>query len=518
MRRASQQLATQAGPVRRAAVYTRKSTSAGLEQEFNSLDAQRAACCGYIERQEGWALLEETYDDGGFTGANTERPAFKRLLADVEAGRIDVVVVYKVDRLSRSLLDFAQMMERFNAVGASFVSVTQNFSTADAMGRLTLNMLMSFAEFEREMIGERTRDKMAASRRRGRWTGGPVPLGYQVKEKKLIVDDLEAIQVREVFDLYLEQRSALVTAQVLNERGRTTKRHLAATGRIREPRPWAKADVLRVLRNPVYAGYMPYGDELNEGEHEAIVDRETFEAARRLLDSAGGSKGPRYRNPDYILGGLLFCANCGSALTAASTRKRGREYRYYRCIRRDKHGRQACPTKPIPAQLIEEYVAERLREALKESDLVGDLVASVEDRVRDRSSDLGIEQRRLPGEIAKLFAEGSQLVDKIGQVGEGGQRLLDERLEAVGAQLRRLERRLGEVEREIAALDAAKVEAAWIARCLGDFAEVWDVLSTENRSRLLRAVIERIDYDGVSEEVRVTLADLRADIAEGEVA
>ncbi|MCA9559508.1 MAG: recombinase family protein, partial [Myxococcales bacterium] len=186
---------------RRCAIYTRKSTSMGLDQEFNSLDAQRECCEQYIAARshEGWQLVPEHYDDGGFTGANIDRPAFQHLLADVEAGKLDVVVVYKVDRLSRSLLDFAQVMARFNRADVAFVSVTQNFSTADAMGRLTLNMLMSFSEFEREMIAERTRDKIAAARRRGKWTGGPVPLGYDVVDKKLVVNDLEAVVVRELF-------------------------------------------------------------------------------------------------------------------------------------------------------------------------------------------------------------------------------------------------------------------------------------------------------------------------------
>lgn len=189
--------------VRRCAIYTRKSTTMGLEQEFNSLHAQREACEAYTRSQPGWQLVPETYDDGGFTGANIERPAFQRLMADVEAGKIDIIVVYKVDRLSRSLLDFAKVMERLNASGASFVSVTQNFSTADAMGRLTLNVLMSFAEFEREMIGERTRDKIAASRRKGKWTGGPVPFGYVAKDKKLVLNEGEAEIVREAFRVYL---------------------------------------------------------------------------------------------------------------------------------------------------------------------------------------------------------------------------------------------------------------------------------------------------------------------------
>ena len=217
---------------RRCAIYTRKSTSVGLEQDFNSLDAQREACAAYIQKQPGWTVVDERYDDGGFTGANIERPAFQRLLTDIDAAKIDVVVVYKVDRLSRSLLDFAKLMERFGRAGASFVSVTQNFSTADAMGRLTLNMLMSFAEFEREMIGERTRDKIAAARRKGKWTGGPVPLGYTVKEKRLVVNEAEAVLVREVFALYLEQRSTLAVARLLNEANRSTKRRVAMNGRI----------------------------------------------------------------------------------------------------------------------------------------------------------------------------------------------------------------------------------------------------------------------------------------------
>ena len=197
----------------------------------------------YIQRQAGWTLLETPYDD-------------------IDAGWIDVVVVYKVDRLSRSLLDFAKVMERFNAAGASFVSVTQNFSTADAMGRLTLNMLMSFAEFEREMISERTCDKIAAARRRGKWTGGPVPLGYSVVDKKLVVHELEAVLVREIFALYHEHRSALTFARVLNQRQQVTKRHRAQNGHLRQPRTWARPDILRILKNPVYAGYMAAGDEL----------------------------------------------------------------------------------------------------------------------------------------------------------------------------------------------------------------------------------------------------------------
>ena len=413
-------------PTRRCAIYTRKSTSVGLEQDFNSLDAQREACVAYIERQPGWTLVDERYDDGGFTGANTERPAFQKLLTDIDAGKIDVVVVYKVDRLSRSLLDFAKLMERFGQAGASFVSVTQNFSTADAMGRLTLNMLMSFAEFEREMIGERTRDKIAAARRKGKWTGGTVPLGYTVKEKRLVVNEPEAVLVREIFALYLEQRSALSVARLLNGSHRPIAPRRAENGTLRQARPWTKGDVLSVIKNPIYAGYMRSHGELYEGEHEALVDRETFSRTRALLDGARTTTNDPSRNPNYILRGLLRCACCGSAITPASTRKGRTEYRYYRCIRKDREGREACPSSPLPAGAIETYVIERLRE----------------------------------------FAAKRNLADAV----ENG--------------------------------------TSWVARCLADFDGVWDVLTPENRGRLLRAVIQSVEVDEPANRVKVLIVDV----------
>jgi DNA invertase Pin-like site-specific DNA recombinase len=498
---------------KRCAVYTRKSTSAGLEQDFNSLDAQREACVGYTQRQPGWTLVDERYDDGGFTGANIERPAFQRLLADIEAGKIDVVVVYKVDRLSRSLLDFAKVMERFSAAGASFVSVTQNFSTADAMGRLTLNMLMSFAEFEREMIAERTRDKIAAARRKGKWTGGPVPLGYTVEDKRLVVHELEAVLVREIFTLYLEQRSALAVARALNDRQRSTKRHRAANGNLRESRTWTKGDVLRVLKNPVYAGYMPCGGELHEAEHTPLIPRETFTRVRALLEGATESKKDRGRNPDYVLRGLLRCACCGASFTPASTRKGRAEYRYYRCLTRDKQGRDACPSSPLPADAIEEYVLERLRETTADGMLAKDVAASVKERAAARRKDILTERQKLPNEIASLSDEGKRLVETIATVNGAARRLLDERLVEIGQQLARSEARLAAAERELANLDALEVEAAWVTQCLTDFDKVWDVLTPENRARLLRAVVQRVEVDEPANKVSVHITDLSAALA-----
>jgi DNA invertase Pin-like site-specific DNA recombinase len=498
---------------KRCAIYTRKSTSAGLEQEFNSLDAQREACDGFIQRQPGWKLINERYDDGGFTGANTDRPAFQRLLADIDAGKIDVVVVYKVDRLSRSLLDFAKVMERFNAAGVSFVSVTQNFSTADAMGRLTLNMLMSFAEFEREMIAERTRDKIAAARRKGKWTGGSVPLGYTVEDKRLVVNELEAVTVREIFAVYLEQRSALAVVRLLNERHRSTKRHRAVNGNLREARSWTKGDVLRVLKNPMYAGYMASGGELHEAEHTPLIERETFTRARAQLDGATKTTKTNGQNPEYILRGVLRCASCKLAFTPASTTRGRTTHRYYRCIKRDKEGKEACPSSPLPAGAIEAYVVERVREATADGTLATDVAANVKARVSERRKDLRTERQKLPPEVAALSAEASRTVDSMAGMTGTARRLVDERLQQIGVQLARCEARLAAAERELANLDAIEVEATWVARCLADFDKVWDVLSPGNRGRLLRAVIQRVEVDEPTNKVSVFIADLSAGLS-----
>jgi site-specific DNA recombinase len=481
----------------------------GLEQEFNTLDAQREACEAYICSQAGagWRVLADHYDDGGFTGANIDRPAFQRLLADVEAGRVDTVVVYKLDRVSRSLLDFATVMNRLNKAGVGFVSVTQNFSTTDAVGRMTLNLLATFAEFEREQIGERTRDKMAASRRRGKWTGGFVPLGYRVVDKKLVVADLEAELVREVFGLYLEHRSALAVAQMLTKRGRTTRGRLAASGRVREPRAWGKNDVLGVLKNPVYGGLMRYRDELHDGEHEAIVDPRTLEVARRMLACTNGGRTPRRRNPEYLLSGILMCARCGSALTAASSNKGGREYRYYRCVKRDKEGRAACSTRPMSGSAIEDYITQRLREAIVESGLAAS-AADFAARVAARGRGLLAERTRLLSVMVTLSAEVRDSDSGVGTVLGSARRRRDSPPEEPGARLQGLERQLAEIEGEIVALDVAKAEAGWVAQCLRDFEAVWDVLTAQNRGRLLRAVVERVDVDDDGGEVGITLADL----------
>jgi DNA invertase Pin-like site-specific DNA recombinase len=281
----------------RCGIYTRKSSEEGLAQEFNSLDAQRESAEAYIvsQRHAGWTAVAEHYDDGGYTGANLDRPALERLLADIEAGSIDCVIVYKVDRLSRSLLDFARLMGIFEKHGVSLVSVTQQFNTTASLGRLTLNILLSFAQFEREMIAERTRDKMSAARRKGKWVGGRPVLGYDVAADggKLVVNEGEAQQVRAIFALYLEYKSLLSVLSHLQQRHWTTKRWTTKNARVHSGRPYRSPDVLRLLTNVIYTGKIRHQGQIYAGEHAAIVDDGVWQRVQRLLQQNGRSD-PRH--------------------------------------------------------------------------------------------------------------------------------------------------------------------------------------------------------------------------------
>ena len=316
---------------KRCAIYTRKSTEEGLDQEYNSLEAQRDSALAFISSQhhEGWIANDDGYDDGGFSGGNTNRPALKRLLADVEDGRIDVVVVYKIDRLSRSLSDFAKMVDLFDARGVTFVSVTQQFNTTTSMGRLTLNILLSFAQFEREVTGERIRDKIAASKAKGMWMGGTPPLGYDVQERKLVVNESEASLVRSIFARYAETGSAAQLVRELQIEGRTTKAWVTQNGRRREGRVIDQQVLFAMLRNRLYLGEMTHKGQSFTGQHEAIVTPELWAAVHEYVENR--KQGPRtHRGKDpALLAGLLYTPDGQRMLPIYTQKKNGKRYRYY---------------------------------------------------------------------------------------------------------------------------------------------------------------------------------------------
>ncbi|WP_042244704.1 recombinase family protein [Paracoccus sp. PAMC 22219] len=346
----------------RCGVYTRKSSEEGLEQEFNSLHAQREACEAYIasQRSEGWVLVRDQYDDGGISGGTLVRPALQRLLADIDDGLVDVVVVYKIDRLSRSLMDFSKLVEVFDRNGVTFVSVTQSFNTTTSMGRLTLNILLSFAQFEREVTAERIRDKFRASRMKGMWMGGNTPLGYEVRDRKLVVRKEDAEHVRWIFTRFLELGSATELARDVDSRNIRTSRG----NRI------DKKAIYRILNNRVYLGDAVHKGESYPGEHVAIIDQSLWDKVHTILTESPRIRAARTRaQTPALLKGLIFGPD-GAAFSPSHTRKGGRLYRYYVSQTVLKHGAGACPVGRVPAGEIEAAVIDQLRAVFRQPEIV----------------------------------------------------------------------------------------------------------------------------------------------------
>jgi site-specific DNA recombinase len=354
----------------RCAIYTRKSSEEGLDQEFNSLDAQREAALAYIQSQRelGWVAVEQSYDDGGVSGGTLDRPGLQRLLKDIELGRIDVIVVYKVDRLSRSLMDFARLVEVFDRHSVSFVSVTQHFNTTNSMGRLTLNILLSFAQFEREVIGERIRDKHTASRQKGIWMGGTPPLGYDAIDRKLIVNEAEAEIVRRIFERFIALRSCTTIMRELNENGIRKKSWQTRTGHFREGKHFCKQDIYRVLHNRLYIGEAVHKDKSYPGEHKPIIDLAMWEQAKQILSTNAQARGNITRgNVSAPLRGLVQCGCCQSAMVPSHTRSHDRKliYRYYVCSSTIKRGKNACDFRSISAGELEAAVLTQVKHLLR---------------------------------------------------------------------------------------------------------------------------------------------------------
>jgi site-specific DNA recombinase len=354
----------------RCAIYTRKSSEDGLEQTFNSLDAQREACLAYItsQRHEGWRALPTVYDDGGFSGGTLNRPALQRLLADIQAGRIDRVVIYKVDRLTRSLADFAKLVETFDAHGVSFVSITQQFNTTTSMGRLTLNMLLSFAQFEREVTGERIRDKIAASKRRGMWMGGPLPLGYDLRDRKLVINQAEAETVRHIFRSYLELGSVRLLEQRLRDEGIRSKVRGKADDASRGGKPLVRGALYLIIQNRLYRGEISHKGSIYPGEHPAIIDPALWDAVQtQLAEHRADSPDRPKKTMPSLLTGLVYDAT-GDRLVPSHAVKDGKRYRYYVSARLTTGSRADAPDGlRVPAADVESGVIERIRRFLTDN-------------------------------------------------------------------------------------------------------------------------------------------------------
>ncbi|MEM7701517.1 MAG: recombinase family protein [Pseudomonadota bacterium] len=382
----------------RCAIYTRKSSEEGLEQDFNSLDAQREACAAYILSQagEGWILVPEHYDDGGKSGGTMERPALRRLLADIEIGLIDIVVVYKVDRLTRSLLDFAKLVEAMDKAKVSFVSVTQSFNTTNSMGRLTLNMLLSFAQFEREVTAERIRDKIAASKAKGMWMGGVPPLGYEPDGRSLKIVEEHAEIVRLIFERYLELKNVTLLCQWLEEQGMLSPLRYTQTGKTYGGGPFFRGQLYTILKNPIYIGLIPNHGETFEGLHEAIVDHDIWDRVQKQL--ADNRQGPKKQAPAHpsLLAGKVFDHE-GRAFQCLHTNKGTRRYRYYVLPAKDE---QAGSRIRIPATELERVVRSKLADILSDPLTLldkanGDVSPALISTLLDRSTEVTEQASRL---------------------------------------------------------------------------------------------------------------------------
>lgn len=487
----------------RCAIYTRKSTEEGLEQDFNSLDAQRESAEAYVASQkgEGWQCIATRYDDGGFTGGNLERPAMKRLSEDIEAGLIDCVIVYKVDRLSRSLMDFTRIMEMFDKHNVSFVSVTQQFNTTSSMGRLTLNILLSFAQFEREIISERTRDKMAAARRRGKYIGGAPILGYDVDRKRgrLTINEPEAKRVRKIFELYLNRQSLLATITELDQRGWKTKHWITKKGVSKGGIPFTKTRLHYLLRNVTYIGKVKYKEEIHEGEQEGVIEPELFQSVQTLLQKnrVAGAVASRIQ-ATALLKGLLHCQPCGGAMYHTYTSKnRQKRYTYYVCTRAQKRGWHSCPSKSIPAAEIEAYVVNHVRAMGRDAELIRQTVESVRN-----------EQNQA---LSKLKADQGQWTKNLQTANHQMQALIKDPASLKPARLADLQEQIQQAETHLcntkAAIDHFRgktISDDQISQVLQEFDVLWDSLSLKDQSRILNLLIERVDYNGAESTVSIS--------------
>ena len=380
----------------RCVVYTRKSSEEGLEQEFNSLDAQREAGEAYIHSQkhEGWLLLPNQYDDGGISGGTMERPGLQKLLSDVQLNKIDVVVVYKVDRLSRSLGDFAQVIDLFDKHNVSFVSVTQQFNTTSSMGRLTLNILLSFAQFEREVTGERIRDKIALSKKKGMWMGGHVPLGYDVVNRKLVPNEPETNLVRRIFNRFIQLGSTTLLCKELNEQGFRTKPRRGHDGKMNTGNPFNKTTLYKILNNRIYLGKIRHGSQWYPGEHLAIIDLDMWVKVHSIMEQNQVERAADVRRQTPApLKGLLFGPD-GKAMTPTHTKRGNKQYRYYVTHTANKRGYEECPTRMVRAGDLEGIVFDQIKTIFKNPSLIvstWNVASSMDDDITEQDVRDGLQ-------------------------------------------------------------------------------------------------------------------------------
>jgi len=484
----------------RCAIYTRKSTDEGLDQDFNSLDAQREAAEAFIlsQRGEGLVALPEHYDDGGFSGGTLDRPALERLLADVRGGTVGCVVVYKVDRLSRSLIDFARIVDIFEKHNVSFVSVTQQFNTTNSLGRLTLNILLSFAQFEREIIAERTRDKMSAARRKGKWIGGRPMLGYDIdpRSSRLIINGDEAMQVRAIFRLYLDYNALLPVVLEIDRRGWRAKQWVTKAGVRHGGKRYTKGRLFRLLTNPIYVGKVDFEKQIYQGEHEAIVEDEIWERVQQILRRNGRNGGAEVRDGyGTLLKGLLRCASCDAGMVRTYTTNALGRYRSYVCAQ----ARQTGHNKPVSEPAIKAAMTQQIRRIGSDPHIVARTMAKAEELRRSAVAALTLEREVAQRALAMMKAELRRVLPSAAPHDQPGTKLVVDLQERIN----QTELRLAEIVLELEYLEGQAVDGGDLRTVLAGFDPVWESLNAMEQTKIIRALIESLTYNGKTNKVSV---------------
>jgi len=508
------------------AVYTRKSTDENLNSDFTSLDAQRESCEAFIKsrKAEGWKLYPERFDDPAYSGGNTNRPALQRLLAAIREGRIQTVVAYKYDRLSRNIKDFVRILDLFDKQGVAFVSVTQQFDTSTSIGRIFQTMLMGFAQFERELVSERTRDKRMAMIQKGKWGGGMPIIGYDIDSasRKLVVNKNEVKQTRDQFLFYLKEKSLGKTARRLNAQGYRMKQWINKAGLEKGGGRYNKSNLAQVLRNPFYIGKLRHKDNLFPGEHKAIVDETLFKRVQKLLTQNNGTHHSANQDKhDFLLRGLVHCKVCGSFMTPNFAYSKGRKYFYYKCTKVNKYDKDACSVKSTPAKELESLIVQRLAFLGQNKKIVARIVKDAQESSVKAFGPLREDGRRVQDEIRKIDEEAKKLVNALGAHKNGSRnRFITDRLDELQEAKQKSEERLSEIEVSLQRLEGRMIDAEVIQANLRRFDAVFEKLTPNEKKDLLRLLIKEIVYNQDPAKIKMTLRplpELELEVEDGKV-
>lgn len=499
----------------RCAIYTRKSTEKGLEQEFNSLHAQREACEAYIasQRHEGWTALSEHYDDPGFSGGNIDRPGLQKLMRDIERGKIDCIVFYKLDRLSRSLMDFVKLAEFFGQHNVTFVSITQQFSSTTAMGRLTLNILLSFAEFERAISTERVRDKIAAAKKKGKYLGGTPPYGYDVdyKDTKLVVNAEEAKLVRHIYKRFIETGSCLGIARELNAKAIPTKTWTTKNGSLHQGGPWNTSHIYRALNNRTYLGETVHKGESYPGEHEAILPRKLWEQVQQIFAKGTARKrGQETCEAKTLLRGIIRCGHCDKSMVGTYTKKKNHViYRYYTCGSAIKNGYNSCSVRSVPAGEIEKAVVGQLRALLQSPEVIAETFRATKGLQEQELHTLRDERTDLEMRMVELRASAGELVSS-----DFDGNTSAERFSELSDDIQKTRCRLSENDEQMSLLSERLFTEQDVADALRQLDPVWDELFPSEQHRILRSLVERVTVFSDGLDIRLRAEGIHSIVAE----